>query len=269
MKIAVLGANGFVGSSIARYFAQEHLVLPVTRKIIDLLDPVLVEHWLRAHEFDVVVNAATTMTGAALLNDTRNNLGLFMNFYNNRNLFGKFINFSSGAEFDRMNDINQYREEQIFDVMPKDSYGFGQNMKSRISWSAPNFYNIRIFNCFGLGEISTRIFPRMLATTKDAPLIITNDREFDYFGIRDLCRLTDYFINSKSEVLDVNAVYLEKFKISTVLDKFCQLNHLEPNYKIESVGGNRYTGNGRALALLPVQLLGLENELKHYNEPLY
>jgi nucleoside-diphosphate-sugar epimerase len=269
MKIAVLGANGFVGSSIARYFAQEHLVLPVTRATINLLDPVLVERWLKAHKFDVVINAATTMGDFDALADTRNNLGLFMNFYNNRDLFGRFINYSSGAEFDRRNDIDQYQEHQIFDVMPVDSYGFGQNMKSRISWGTKNFYTIRIFNCFGLGEISTRIFPRMLAATKDKPLTITNDREFDYFGIRDLCALTGYFVNSDPKVSDVNAVYLEKFKISTVLEKFCQSNNLEHNYRIESAGGNRYTGNGRTLAALPVQLLGLENELKHYNEPLY
>jgi len=269
MKIAVLGANGFVGSSIARYFAQEHLVLPITRKTVDLLDSVLVERWLKTHQFDIVVNAATTMTDATLLSDTRNNLGLFMNFYNNRDLFSKFINFSSGAEFDRRNDINQYQEEQIFDVIPTDSYGFGQNMKSRICWGNKNFYTIRIFNCFGLGEISTRIFPRLLKATKQNPLKIVNDREFDYFGIRDLCRLTDYVINNSPSSKDINAVYPEKLTISTVLSKFCSLNNLEPNYQIESVGGNRYTGSGRILNQLPVQLLTLEHELKYYNEPLY
>lgn len=269
MKIAVLGANGFVGSSIARHFADQHLVVPVSRSTIDLLDPVLVVQWLDANCFDIVINAATTMQDNTLLADTRNNLGLFMNFYNNRGLFGKFINFSSGAEFDRNNDINEYQEKQIFDVMPSDSYGFGQNMKSRISWDTENFYTIRIFNCFGQGEIPTRIFPRMLAATKEQPVIITNDREFDYFGIRDLCALTDYFVNSNPIVNDVNAVYLKKYTISQALEKFCQLNNLEHNYRIESTGGNRYTGSGRTLSTLPVKLLGLDSELKHYNEPLH
>lgn len=269
MKIAVLGAGGFVGSSIAKYFAKDNLVIPVTRETINLLDPILVTKWLSNNRFDIIVNAATTMNNNDLLDDTRNNLGLFMNFYNNRNLFDKFINFSSGAEFDRRNDIDQYQEEQIFSVMPADSYGFGQNIKSRISWDTPNFYTIRIFNCFGLGEISTRIFPRLLKATKQNPLKIVNDREFDYFGIRDLCRLTDYVIMNSPSSKDINAVYPEKLAISTVLAKFCSLSNVDPNYQIESVGGNRYTGSGRILNELPVQLLGLEHELKYYNEPLY
>lgn len=269
MKIAVLGANGFVGSSIAKYLAQNNLVVPVTRETINLLDPVLVTKWLYSNRFDVVVNAATTMNDSALLDDTRNNLGIFMNFYNNRNLFGKFINFSSGAEFDRRNDINQYREEQIFTVMPSDSYGFGQNMKSRICWDTKDFYTIRIFNCFGLGEIPTRIFPKLLQASKDQPVKITNDREFDYFGIRDLCRLTNYVIHHSLGAKDINAVYTEKFTISEVIEKFCTKNNLDHNYQIESAGGNRYTGNGRILSELPVQLLGLEHELRYYNEPLY
>ena len=80
---------------------------------------------------------------------------------------------------------------------------------------------------------------------------------------------TDYVINNSPSSKDINAVYQEKYTISTVLSKFCSLNNLEPNYQIESVGGNRYTGSGRILNELPVQLLGLEHELKYYNEPLY
>lgn len=268
MKIAVLGANGFVGSSLAKYLEQTHTVDRITRQRIDLLNPVLVREWLAHCRFDVVINAATTMNSDVLLDDTRNNLGLFMNFYNNRHLFKKFINLSSGAEFDRTQDINQFNEKQIFDVMPKDSYGFGQNMKSRIAWDTDNFYTIRIFNCFGEGEIATRIFPRFLLSNRKNPLVITNDREFDYFGIKDLCSTVNYFVENQNATKDINAVYLKKYKISEVLQKFITLNELEPHYRIESEGGNRYTGNGRKLNELPVQLLGLEHNLKTYNEPI-
>lgn len=268
MKIAVLGANGFVGSNLAKYLEQKHTIDRVTRHQIDLLNPVLVKEWLAHCRFDIVINAATTMNSDVLLEDTRNNLGLFMNFYNHRHLFKKFINLSSGAEFDRTQDINQFNEEQIFDVLPSDSYGFGQNMKSRIVWDTANFHTIRIFNCFGAGEIATRIFPRFLLSNKNNPLVIINDREFDYFGIKDLCSTVTYFVENTSSTKDINAVYLKKYKISEVIQQFVALNNLEPHYRIESEGGNRYTGNGCKLSELPVQLLGLEYNLKNYNEPI-
>lgn len=268
MKIAVLGANGFVGSSLAKYLERTHTVDRITRPRIDLLNPVLVREWLANCRFDVVINAATTMNSDVLLDDTRNNLGLFMNFYNNRHLFKKFINLSSGAEFDRTQDINLFNEKQIFDVMPKDSYGFGQNMKSRIVWDTDNFHTIRIFNCFGAGEISTRIFPRFLLSNKKNPLVVINDREFDYFGVKDLCSIVTYFVENTSSTKDINAVYLKKYKISEVIKQFADLNDLEPHYRIESEGGNRYTGNGRKLSELPIQLLGLKHNLKTYNESI-
>ena len=268
MKIAVLGARGFVGSSLATYFKHNHTVVPVTRQTIDLLDPIKVRKWLEHEKFDVVVNAATTMGNNNLLADTRNNLGLFMNFYNNSELFGKFVNLSSGAELDRSRDLLEAPEEDIFTVMPSDSYDFGQNMKSRICVRTPNFYTIRIFNCFGLGEIPTRIFPRFLLAG-NTPLTITNDRYFDYFGIKDLCLLVDYFANNESEHKDVNAVYLTKYKISEVIERFCTLNNLTPNYVVKSTGGNNYTGSGRKLAELPVQLQGLGHSLSTYHVPVY
>ena len=94
--------------------------------------------------------AAAMMTNDDGIIDARNNFGMFMNFYDNRSLFGKFINTASGAEFDRTTNIDNVSESEIFNRMPRDSYGWGQNMKSRICAQTDNFYNIRIFNCFGL-----------------------------------------------------------------------------------------------------------------------
>ena len=131
-KIAVLGANGFVGRSLARFLSQSYQVTPVTRDTLDMLDPIAVKIFLYENEFDVILNCAAKMTDDIKLDDTRNNLGMFMNFYNNSNLFNKFINTGSGAEFDRSSDITNIKESDLFYRMPKDSYGWGQNIKSRL-----------------------------------------------------------------------------------------------------------------------------------------
>ncbi|NBP59247.1 NAD-dependent epimerase/dehydratase family protein, partial [bacterium] len=99
MKIAVLGARGFVGSSLVKYLSNKHKVVPVLRTTIDLLDYHQVFDFLKKEKFDVIINAAAVMTDPNSFADTRNNLGIFMNFFNSPGMFKKFINLGSGAEF--------------------------------------------------------------------------------------------------------------------------------------------------------------------------
>jgi GDP-L-fucose synthase len=263
MKIAVLGSNGFVGRNLKEHLAVTHSVIPVSRDTINMLDPAAVKEFLTNWKFDVIVNCAAVMTDNNGLYDTRNNLGIFMNFYNNADLFGKFINTASGAEFDRNTNIDNALESSIFDCMPSDSYGWGQNIKARLCARTDNFYNIRIFNCFGQGEMNTRIFPRFLTNRS---IDITNDRYFDYFSIQDLKKVVGHCIDNDWPINDVNAVYEQKYKISQVLEKFCNLNNLEPTFKIVSESSNKYTGSGTLLKSLDINLDGLENGLLTYKE---
>lgn len=261
MKIAVIGSRGFVGSNVARHLSNSNTVVSVTRNTLDLLDPIAVQDFLKKEMFDVVVNCAAVMTDNNLIHDARNNLGMFINFYQNSNYFGKFINTGSGAEFDRTLDINSTLESQLFSRMPKDSYGWGQNIKSRLCYDKKDFYTIRIFNCFGAGESDTRIFPRLL---REGSLEISNDRYFDYFSIQDLNKVIDHCIEYTWLNKDINAVYEQKYKISEVVDKFCRVNQLEPNFKVISTSNNNYTGSGHLLSTMNIKLDGLEKGLEDY-----
>ncbi len=266
MKIAILGSNGFVGSSLFKYLCdnKKNIIFPVSRETLNLLNPIEVKEYLKDKKFDVVINAASSMKDAGSLYDTRNNLGIFINFYNNSNLFGKFINLASGAEYDRTLDINLAEEEVIFKRLPDDSYGFGQNIKSRLSYEKENFYNLRIFNCFGQGEISTRIFPKFIRAQTEAIFEIQNDRYFDYFSIQDLCKVVENFLINDYSTKDINCVYLEKNKISDVIKKFSSLNNLKSNYTITSTSNLNYTGSGLKLNSLGIKLNGLEHGLSNY-----
>lgn len=262
MKIAIVGARGFVGSSLSKFFRKNHNVTDITRDVINVLDSQQVKSFLHAHLFDVIINCAAVMTNSESIDDARNNFGMFMNFYDNKDLYGKFINTASGAEFDRTTNIDCADETLIFQRMPKDSYGWGQNMKSRICAQTDRFYNIRIFNCFGSGENNTRIFPRFLSNPKS--FSITNDRYFDYFSIKDLCTLVDNCVENNWYIKDVNAVYEEKYKISEVIQKFCKLKNIDHDLKIISLNENNYTGSSRRIKLLDIKLEGLEQGLISY-----
>ena len=260
MKIAVLGSRGFVGQNIVQHLKAHHQVIAVNRDNLDLSNFYEVRDFLSANNFDIVVNTAAVMTVTNSLADARNNLGLFMNFFNNSTYFGKMINLGTGAEFDRTLDITSADEELIFERMPTDGYGWGQNIKSRLCYERNNFYTIRIFNCFGIGELASRIFPRILT---NKPIEI-QDRYFDYFSIQDLLTVVENAVENNWTCHDVNAVYPEKLMISEVVKQFYQLQNIEPNYTITSPRNNNYTGNGEKLQSLGIELQGLTQGLKNY-----
>lgn len=263
-KIVVLGARGFVGSRILQHLSKRFHVIGLTRPDLDLLDFAQVQTFLRKEQPDVVINAAATMANSDTVTDTRNNLGIFMNFYSNRGLFKKFVNLASGAEYDRTTNIDQAEERTIFERMPADSYGFGQNIKSRICADTENFYNLRIFNCFGRGEIQTRIFPKLLdSTIKD--FTIKDDRYFDFFYIKDLLTVVEHYVQSEDLVKDINCVYPTKHKISTVVEKFLCFQNITKSLSITSTSNLNYTGTGIKLESLNLPLYGLDKGLIEYD----
>lgn len=264
MKIAVLGANGFVGSSILGYLSSSNDAIPITRNTIDLLDRSQVLSYLREHRFDAIINCAAVMRNNDLIDDTRNNLGIFMNFYDLDGYFGKFINLGSGAEYDRRTNIDRIDEDLISSRMPADSYGFGQNIKSRLCLGKDGFYTIRIFNCFGLGEAQTRLFPRLLSHRGIEPFEIRDDRYFDYFSIADLCKVVASFITEDHATKDVNAVYRDKILISDAARRFCDINGIDMDIRISSTSDNNYCGSGDRLASLSIKLDGLDEGFRTY-----
>lgn len=263
MKIAILGSDGFVGRNLADHLQQHYDVTPVTRQSLNLLDYHAVATFLSETYYDVIVCAAASMNNN--LDDVKNNLGLFMNFYSLSDLFGKFINTASGAEYDRSRNIHKAKENEIWSRYPQDSYGLSQNMRSRLSWDKDNFYNLRIFNCFGSGEIKTRLFPSLLAE-QTYNFTVTNDRYFDYFSIQDLCKVVEYYANTviPENFKDINCVYENKYKISEVAEKFSRLHKLNKQILVEGTSQNNYTGDGTKLASLPIKLSGLLQGLDNY-----
>jgi hypothetical protein len=93
---------------------------------------------------------------------------------------------------------------------------------------------------------------------------ITDDRYFDYFSIQDLCTVVRDCAEKTWPVKDVNAVYLDKYKISQVLEKFCDVNDIEPNFTVASTSSNNYTGSGEKLTSLGIKLTGLDHGLVKY-----
>ena len=101
MKIAILGARGFIGSYLVQYFSNKsHTVIPVTRDTLNLSDYIAVDNWINSVQPDVIINAVTSGGGARVndinYTDVQTDLGIFFNFYNNKHC-PRYINIGSGA----------------------------------------------------------------------------------------------------------------------------------------------------------------------------
>lgn len=263
MNIGIVGSNGFIGSSLFKYLKPKHIVTGITRQTVNLLDRNELENYLTNNKFDVIIICAATMNNT--VDDVHNNLGLIINFYSLRHLFGRLINTASGAEYDRDRDINLVKESEIFTAYPKDFYGLGQNLRSRLCYGTDNFYNLRIFNCFGLNEIKTRLFPRFLQTYND--FTVYDDRYFDYFSIQDLCLVIDYYITETPLLKDINCVYYKKYLISEVISMFNQIHRANKNIVVVSKSNRNYTGSSDSINKLQLSLNGLEHGLSNYFMP--
>ena len=261
MKIAILGANGFLGSYLVNYFSTaEYQVLPVTRQTVNLENFYSVDYWLAKNQPDVIINCAISGGGTKVndinYSDVQRDLGIFLNFYNNRHV-NKYINIGSGSEFDRRRAIVNAEEKDILFSNPLESYGFIKNTIARMCLEKENFYTLRLFGCFDKSEPSNRLFKKFLTTDN----FRLEDRYFDYISANDFAKIVQAYCEATMWPRDTNCDYVDKYKLSQLLQR------LSPDAIFEisnTTLADPYTGSGAKLAALPIQLDGIEKGLRDY-----
>jgi nucleoside-diphosphate-sugar epimerase len=264
MRIAILGANGYLGSYLLEHLVHNHYIIPVTRDTVNLSSYNDVDNWLEKEHPNVIINAATSGGGARVndinYTDVQTDLGIFFNFYNNPKC-PRYINIGSGAEFDRRTVIHNVKEENIVYCHPLESYGFTKNIIARAVLNRNNFYTLRLFGCFDSSEPNIRLFKRFLA----GKISGVEDKIFDYISAEDFARIVEYYCNTEQpEFNDINCVYYEKYLISDYLKMINTYRKTEIPFTITNKVWGYYTGSGKKLAKLNLKLKGLEEGLKNY-----
>ena len=269
LNILITGGNGFIARNIYKKLKDTHNVYLTNRQTLDVLDKDQVDKFFDNHKIDIVIHTAVSggsRTKQDNIHALINNLVMFNNLTQNKHKFGHLIYFGSGAEFDRRTDISSAREDD--ESCPADYYGLSKKIIKKEIDKIENFYNLRIFGCFGVDEIDTRFIKSAVKNVKEGnPIQIHQNRYMDFIYIEDLCKVVVYYIENitkKDLPKDVNLCYN---KSKSLLDVANKINHLMGNaydkVKVNQSGlYTEYTGNGDRLQSLGLELLGLDEGLK-------
>ena len=270
MNILVTGANGFIGSNIIKLLSNDtnFKFFNGNRNAINLYSTESIERYLDENQIDTVIHCAIE-GGSRLKQDTSDmlykNILMYENLIKFNHRYKVFINFGSGAEFDRKHDISNVNEYDMFGVVPTDFYGLSKNIISKLSVHYCASVNLRIFGCFYHNELSTRFIKNNINKyINHKSMIIHQDRYMDFFYMNDLINIIEYSLNNPpSTYKDINMSYLKKYKLSDITSIINDLSSYKVDVIIENENfGLNYTGNGKLLNSLNLKLKGLEIGIK-------
>jgi UDP-glucose 4-epimerase len=201
MRLLITGGSGFIGRNLAEQLASTHDVLAPSSAELDLLNEQHVREHLDAHRFDVVVHTATTRSNrrlAAPPDMLDRNCRMFFNLVRNQKRFGKMIHFGSGAEYERAQLPPRVSEDYFDTRVPRDAYGFSKYICAKYIERSERITNLRLFGVFGAFEDYTVRFisNACCRALKGLPIVLRQDVVFDYLYVKDLVKITNWFIEN-------------------------------------------------------------------------
>ena len=248
MNILVTGGNGYIAKSLVRAFSDYHNITSVTRNDFDLSDSVLTSKWFKDKKFDIVIHTAA-VGGSRLTPDGQDviqqNLMMYYNLLSNKNHFDKFISFGSGAE-----------------IFHKDTpYGWSKKVIADCIAQTKNFYNIRIFGVFDENELDTRFIKANIKKYIDGECItIHSNKIMDFFYMKDLCSLVQYYIETEEPQKEIDAVYQDRYTLIQISQMINELGDSQvPIVVDDDINHSEYFG----VSNLPIPTIGLREGIVH------
>ena len=270
INILVTGGNGNISKMIKKNLSDTYNIVCLSRQDLNVLCLKDIESYLKNKTFDILVH--TAILGGRRTKEengdvTHNNLIMLENLLFFADRFKMIINFDSAAIYDRTTDILNRSEEEIFTV-PMDFYGFSKYVIYQRSLAYNHFYNFRIFNIFHENEEPDRFIKScFLAKKNDTTVTIFEDKFFDFVYEDDFIKVVEFYFKNITNlsILDktINICYKEKYKLSDIA-KIILENDNKINI-LKSESHFNYSGNGKKIEDLNLNLDGLQVSLQKYN----
>jgi UDP-glucose 4-epimerase len=252
MSILITGGNGYIAKSLYNSLKDKYNVTCITRQDFDLTNSSETLKYFSDKHFDIVIHCAVS-GGSRLKPDTwvdmDNNLKMYYNLLFCKDRFKKLIHFGSGAETNA----------------PESPYGLSKKVIAKSILEQDNFYNIKIFGVFDENELDTRLIKGNIKRYINKEFIVIHQDKFmDFFYMKDLISLIDYYINNDDMPKQIDCSYNVLYKLSDVAKIINNLSDYKVEVKIEQEGIDLpYYGMANVL----LEFIGLEQGIKEvYNK---
>jgi len=266
LNLLITGGDGFLAKECWDYFSANPLynVIVTNRSNLDILKPQAVKNFFKKHTIDIVIHTAVSggkRTSKDTIETLHHNILMYHNLIDNLPRISKMFMFGSGAEFDRSQNIENIREEEIFNRYPKDYYGLSKNLISRHSINLPNVINLRLFGCFGFHDEPQRLIRTVdFKIKQNKKIIMDSNHLMDFIYAPDVCRIIEYYLEDSDLSLpsDINLCYKEKKTINEIIFLIKNLTSSNNDVILKNKDLLSYTGDSCKLDNLSVSLIGLE-----------
>ena len=273
-KIAILGANGFLGRNLYEYFSSKsnYQVFPFTRKDVDFTEADQLKSLIKRTTPDIIIHSAVS------IENFENNIRMYFALEEIASLTKRILIIGSGAEY-LSSRYKPLMEETYFPTNsnpPKDIYSLSKYTISRLhqSLKTTNIYNLRVFGIYGPYEDYQRrlISNNIVRHMHGLPLQYNRNISFDYLYITDFLSAIDRFldlVNPKFNTynLCIGKAYKFKHIMESIADVLCLpktsiiLNNPEPTTY-------EYSGNSTLLEkeIGPIEQTSLKEAITHLRD---
>jgi nucleoside-diphosphate-sugar epimerase len=273
LEILITGGAGNIATIINLRLQSKYNITAATREQLDMLNLDKMRKYFNSHTYDIIIHTAIT-GGRRTVEDTADvfykNILMFENLLTFSDRVKMIINIDSGAIYDRKTDI-MFRKEYDLKTVPTDYYGLSKYVIHKRSEQLHNVFHLRVFNIFHVTEEPDRFISKcFLSKSLKQPLIIQEDKYFDFFYDADFVKIVQHYCESlKKDEMNrlprtVNLGYKEKRKLSDVAKMIISDPYL---IKVgEHVSSNNYMGDSVLLYTLGITFDGLEKGLEMYKK---
>ena len=211
-NILLTGGSGFIGRNILEsYLSQKYDIVAPRHAEVDIADTESVDNFFKDKKFDVVLHTAVKPGHRAALDKSNlfyTNVRMFENLERNKDKFGKFINFGSGAVYDVSKNNSGVSENDIYKNMGVDDHSFTKYVVHKQIDNLPGFVDLNIFGIFGKYEDYSILFisNAICKSLFNLPITLRQNRRFSYLYVNDLPKILDWFIENDTKYKSYNIV---------------------------------------------------------------